>query len=40
MLKIAICDDDEKICNLLENYINDSCRMLHIEQRVLFLGKY
>ena len=31
MLKIAVCDDDEKICNLLENYINDSCRILHIE---------
>ena len=27
MLKIAVCDDDEKICNLLENYINDSCRI-------------
>ena len=21
MFKIAVCDDDEKICNLLENYI-------------------
>ena len=31
MFKIAVCDDDEKICNLLENYINDSCRILHIE---------
>lgn len=39
MLKIAVCDDDEKICNLLENYINDSCRILHIEAETETSGR-
>lgn len=30
MLRIAVCDDEESVCSALENYINISCQMIHI----------
>lgn len=31
MIRIAICDDEETICSLLENYISNACSFLRIE---------
>lgn len=30
MLRIAVCDDEESVCSALENYINISCKTIHI----------
>lgn len=34
MIRIAVCDDEETICSLLETYITDSCNILHIDAEV------
>lgn len=34
MIRIAICDDEENICSLLEKYIYNSCDFLHIDSEV------
>lgn len=34
MIRIAVCDDEEFVCTALENYINSSCKYLHIDAEV------
>ena len=31
MIRIAVCDDEDLVCSLLEKYINNSCSILNIE---------
>ena len=34
MLRIAICDDEDKVCFALENFINMACVNIHIETEI------
>lgn len=31
MIRIAICDDEETVCSVLEKYISKSCKLVHID---------
>ena len=34
MIRIALCDDEEKVCSKLEDYIIQACEELHIESEI------